>query len=125
MVVSHLSDEDDCDFKQLSTWISIRFRVKNFRYSCTRIGNLMWRSLDSLDTRYRDFCCCSKAIFSTEKRVITIIILNYILMLCKCNNHISFHFSSDVPCCCITNTILKVQCTSLCEALLKILEMTP
>jgi len=33
----------------------------------------MWRSLDSFDTRYRDFCCCSKAIFSSEKRVITIL----------------------------------------------------
>jgi len=32
----------------------------------------VWRSLDSLDSRYRDFCCCSKAIFSSEKRVIAI-----------------------------------------------------
>jgi len=65
---------DGYDFKQSTTLISIGFRVKNFRKTCTKTGNLMWRSLDSLDTRYRDFCCCSKAIFSSEKRVITIII---------------------------------------------------
>jgi len=54
---------DDYDFKQSTTLISIRFRVKNFRKTCTQIGNLRWRSLDSFDTRFRDFCCCSKAIF--------------------------------------------------------------